>query len=68
LTSPPAIARDFDPELQRLVGYQMHRPNLGSWNGQDPSVLLGEHDAHPAFKDALPPAIAAELRSYYASA
>ncbi len=68
LTYPPAVARSFTPEVQSLIGYRMHRPNLGSWNGQDPAVLLGEHDDHPAFMDALPPEVAEELRAYYAVA
>lgn len=68
LTYPPETARAFSPELQALVGYRMHRPNLGSWNGQDPSVLLREHSEHPPFEDALPPEIAEELRAYYSAA
>ena len=40
LAYPPAIARAFDPELAALVGYAQHRPNLGNFEGQCPSVLL----------------------------
>ena len=40
LAYPPAIARTFPPELAALVGYQQHRPNLGNYEGQCPSVLL----------------------------
>ena len=43
LAYPPAIARSFDPELAALVGYQQHRPNLGNYEGQCPSVLLQRH-------------------------
>lgn len=68
LTYPPAVARNFEPALQGLIGYRMHRPNLGGWNGQDPGVLLRDHDAYPAHEDALPPEIAAELRAYYDAA
>jgi ectoine hydroxylase-related dioxygenase (phytanoyl-CoA dioxygenase family) len=67
LTYPPSAARGFDPELQALIGYRMHRPNLGSWNGQDPGMLLGEPKTYAAHEDALPPQIAEELRAYYAS-
>ncbi len=42
LAYPPAIARDFSPELAALVGYCQHRPNLGNYEGQCPSILL--HD------------------------
>jgi ectoine hydroxylase-related dioxygenase (phytanoyl-CoA dioxygenase family) len=40
LAYPPEIARTFSPELAALVGYQQHRPNLGNYEGQCPSVLL----------------------------
>ncbi|WP_449472611.1 phytanoyl-CoA dioxygenase family protein [Sphingobium chungangianum] len=40
LAYPPAIARQFDPELAALVGYCQHRPNLGNFEGQCPSILL----------------------------
>jgi ectoine hydroxylase-related dioxygenase (phytanoyl-CoA dioxygenase family) len=68
LTYPPSVAQSFAPELQNLIGYRIHRPNLGGWNGQDPGVLLREHDEHPSHVDALPPEIAEELKAYYAAA
>jgi N-acyl-L-homoserine lactone synthetase/ectoine hydroxylase-related dioxygenase (phytanoyl-CoA dioxygenase family) len=40
LCYPPEIARAFDPELAKLVGYSQHRPNLGNYEGQCPSILL----------------------------
>ena len=40
LAYPPEVARHFDPELAALIGYQQHRPNLGNYEGQCPSVLL----------------------------
>jgi ectoine hydroxylase-related dioxygenase (phytanoyl-CoA dioxygenase family) len=43
LAYPPDIARDFSPELAALVGYRQHRPNLGNYEGQCPSVLLQRH-------------------------
>ena len=43
LAYPPVVARDFDPELAALVGYRQHRPNLGNYEGQCPSVLLQRH-------------------------
>nr|WP_254911500.1 phytanoyl-CoA dioxygenase family protein [Sphingomonas sp. CDS-1] len=42
LAYPPSIARHFSPDLAALVGYQQHRPNLGNYEGQCPSVLLRE--------------------------
>ena len=40
LAYPPAVARGFSPELAALVGYVQHRPNLGNYEGQCPSILL----------------------------
>jgi hypothetical protein len=42
LAYPPEVARRFSPELAALVGYRQHRPNLGNYEGQCPSVLLGD--------------------------
>lgn len=42
LVYPPEKARHFSPDLARLVGYQVHRPNLGNVEGRCPSELLGE--------------------------
>ncbi|WP_206240148.1 phytanoyl-CoA dioxygenase family protein [Novosphingobium terrae] len=43
LAYPPEVAKTFSPELAALVGYRQHRPNLGNFEGQCPSVLLGSH-------------------------
>lgn len=42
LAYPPELARRFPEDLAALVGYRLHRPNLGNHDGQCPSVLL--HD------------------------
>lgn len=42
LAYPPEVARAFDDELAALVGYRQHRPNLGNFEGQCPSLLLKE--------------------------
>ncbi|MBU0555979.1 MAG: phytanoyl-CoA dioxygenase family protein [Alphaproteobacteria bacterium] len=56
LTYPPDVASAFDPELAALVGYQQHRPNLGNYDGQCPSILLrGEPLEYLAATDALRP-------------
>jgi hypothetical protein len=56
LVYPPAVAREFDPELAALVGYAQHRPNLGNVEGQCPSRLLyGEAGAPSPATDALLP-------------
>lgn len=40
LAYPPQVARHFPPELAALAGYAQHRPNLGNYEGQCPSILL----------------------------
>jgi ectoine hydroxylase-related dioxygenase (phytanoyl-CoA dioxygenase family) len=56
LAYPPAVARTFSPELAALVGYRQHRPNLGNYEGQCPSVLLrDEVPARFAATDTLRP-------------
>ena len=56
LAYPPDIACEFSPELAALIGYRQHRPNLGNYEGQCPSVLLGRHPPERlAATDALRP-------------
>jgi len=56
LVYPPEVARFFGPELAALVGYAIHRPNLGNYEGQCPSVLLHEKTSDfMAARDALRP-------------
>ncbi len=56
LAYPPDVARTFPPELAALAGYAQHLPNLGNYEGQCPSVLLGGAvPAHLAAIDALRP-------------
>lgn len=65
LAYPPPVARRFPPELAALVGYRQHRPNLGNFEGQCPSVLLGIYAGEPlAAIDALRPDQQAMIESY----
>jgi ectoine hydroxylase-related dioxygenase (phytanoyl-CoA dioxygenase family) len=66
LAVPPRIARDLPESLQRLIGYAIHVPNLGWYEGQDPSVVL-QADTAPtlAARDYFPPQLEQELRTYY---
>lgn len=68
LAYPRAVAQDFPEALQRLIGYRMHRPNIGAWEGQDPIAYLSDDGSLVGHQDALPPAIAAELRAIMAGA
>lgn len=40
LAYSPEFVRTLDPELAALLGYRWHRPNLGTYDGQCPSILL----------------------------
>lgn len=67
LAYPPETARHFDPELAALIGYRQHRPNLGNYEGQCPSVLLEEQHRIPIGAiDALRPDQQALIDSYVA--
>lgn len=65
LTYPPRVAGEFSKPIRDLLGYRIHRPNLGGYEGQDPAVLF-ETDSHTlAAVDAIPPAVAMELQAHY---
>lgn len=65
LAYPPEIAKRFPPELAAMVGYKQHRPNLGNFEGQCPSVLLAGWAGEPLpAVDALRPDQASELSRY----
>ena len=40
LAYSPALVRTLEPELAAMLGYRWHRPNLGTYDGQCPSILL----------------------------
>lgn len=68
LAYPPAVARTFSPALAALVGYRQHRPNLGNFEGQCPSILLRPNlPAHIGAIDALRPDQALALSAYVAA-
>lgn len=54
LAYPIEFVRTLGPELRQLLGYCWHRPNLGTYDGQCPSILLEKHvPDYLATKDAL---------------
>ena len=67
LAYPPQIARTFPKALRDLIGYRIHRPNLGHYEGQDPSAVLATDSRVLATKDALPHSIATQLAQHYRS-
>jgi len=68
LAYPREVAASFPQDLQRLIGYRMHRPNLGGWQGQDPIEYLRDHDRPLPHVDALTPDIEAQLKAHYGEA
>jgi len=56
LSIPPEAARAFPERLQQLIGYQLHKPNLGWIEGRDPREwLVGEVKDVAAAADNLTP-------------
>jgi len=55
LAYPPEVAATFDEELAALAGYRAHRPNLGTYEGRCPSLLLKGGDLGLGAIDALRP-------------
>ena len=55
LAYPPEIASGFPKEIQDLIGYRIHKPNLGGYEYNCPSKLLGGErpDVLPAV-DSIP--------------
>lgn len=68
LAVPLELARRLPRRLQRLLGYFVHEPNLGSLEGQDPiGLLTGELAAHGVFTEFLPEDVKPMLAEYRAS-
>jgi len=67
LAYPPEIARHFPKAVRNLLGYRIHRPNLGHYEGQDPAVIFETHSRALPMVDALPEPIAQHLKDYYDS-
>jgi ectoine hydroxylase-related dioxygenase (phytanoyl-CoA dioxygenase family) len=65
LAYPPEVARRFPEPIRNLLGYRIHRPNLGGYEGQDPSVLFETSSRALSAVDAVSSATALELQAYY---
>ncbi|WP_181443676.1 phytanoyl-CoA dioxygenase family protein [Porphyrobacter sp. YT40] len=65
LAYPPDVACTFPAELAELAGYAQHRPNLGNFEGQCPSVLLsGTTTDYLQARDALRPDQEVAVKEY----
>ncbi len=69
LAYPEEVASTFSKEIQDLIGYRIHKPNLGGYENHCPSVLLSGNrpDILPAV-DCLPDEILAQLEALKRSA
>ncbi len=69
LAYPPEVAREMPPELQALIGYEIHRPNLGWYEGQSPKVVLeGKQGQALATQDHIRPEVKEMLAQLYDAA
>lgn len=69
LTTPPEVVRRLPERLQRLVGYQVHRPNLGWIESRDPLEWLGHGiDTTLPAQDHFTPPMQERVREYDRSA
>lgn len=60
-------ARKMPEALQRLIGYNVHRPNMGMANGTDPIEVLKNqaNNQRVQFKDFMPPEAEKLLEEYH---
>ncbi len=65
LAYPPPVAKQFSKPLRELIGYRIHRPNLGGYEGQDPAVLFETSSHVLAAVDAISAAGSLQLQAYY---
>ncbi|MDX2237685.1 MAG: phytanoyl-CoA dioxygenase family protein [Hyphomonadaceae bacterium] len=69
LSTPPHVVRALPDRVQKLIGYQVHRPNLGWIEGRDPMLWLqGETGELAPADDNVHPATAALLAARMAGA
>ena len=67
LAVPPDIARALPEELQRLLGYFVHEPNLGCVEGQDPiRMLKDERDGSSPVQEFIPKEVQPMLEEHRA--
>lgn len=67
LAIPKEIAKTLPEQLQRLIGYFVHEPNLGCVEGQDPIRLLHEENiVNARFEEFLPEEVKPLLEAHRA--
>ena len=65
LAVPQEMVRELPVKLQELLGYAIHRPNLGFVDGLDPKTTLrSDSDEFSGFEDFLPERYLPALEQY----
>ncbi|MCF6196902.1 MAG: phytanoyl-CoA dioxygenase family protein [Emcibacter sp.] len=67
LAYPPEIAKKFPSQIQDLIGYKVHRPVLGYYEGQEPSILFKERPDNLAAQDLFPQDVAQLIAEHEAA-
>lgn len=65
LSVPMEVARTLPERLQQLLGYFVHKPNLGAVDGNDPIWLLQGRSEKISFKDFMTKEAQALLDQHY---
>jgi ectoine hydroxylase-related dioxygenase (phytanoyl-CoA dioxygenase family) len=63
--APPDIAKHFSKDLQDMLGYRVQRPNLGMYEGVEPSILFEEKSDRIITRDWLTPDQTEQLKRYH---
>lgn len=65
LAIPKEEVASYSAQLQRLLGYFVHKPNLGSVNGRDPIELLtNPKNVTNLFSEYIPESVRGDLREF----
>lgn len=67
LAYPPEIARDFPSQIQDLIGYKVHRPVLGYYEGQEPNILFEQRPDSLAAQDLFPEDVSELIKEHDAA-
>lgn len=67
LATSRETASQLSDTMQKLLGYFVHKPNLGCVNGLDPKYILNDTSESSIFTEFLPDEVVPLLRQYRAS-
>ncbi|OFW90332.1 MAG: hypothetical protein A3B66_02325 [Alphaproteobacteria bacterium RIFCSPHIGHO2_02_FULL_46_13] len=67
LATSREVASKLPDTMQKLLGYFVHKPNLGCVDGLDPKCLLSDIKEETVFTEFLPDEVVPILREYRAS-